>query len=44
MLAINRGEEEGFLKVSLDLDREPALPVVRRAVLVKPGSRRWSSS
>ena len=38
VLAINRGEKEGFLKVSIDLDREAALPVVRRHVLI-PGSR-----
>ena len=38
VLAINRGEKEGFLKVSIDLDREAALPVARRHVLI-PGSR-----
>ena len=38
ILAINRGEKEGFLKVNLDLDRELALGNVKRAV-VKPGSR-----
>ena len=38
VLAINRGEKEGFLKVGIDLDREAALPVVRRHVLI-PGSR-----
>ena len=38
MLAINRGEKEGYLKVSVDLDREFALQRVRRMV-IKPGSR-----
>ncbi|MDY4231728.1 MAG: Tex family protein [Candidatus Faecousia sp.] len=38
ILALNRGEREGFLKVSLDTDREKALIAVRRAVLL-PGSR-----
>ena len=37
VLAINRGEREEFLKVSIELDREEALIVVRRAVIV-PGS------
>ncbi|OUQ81574.1 Tex family protein [Flavonifractor sp. An100] len=37
ILAINRGEREGFLKVSIVTDRELALPVLRRAV-VRPGS------
>jgi len=37
VLAINRGEKEGILKVSITLDREQALPLLRRAV-VKPGS------
>ena len=37
ILAINRGEKEGFLKVDLEEDREAALGVVRREV-VKPGS------
>ena len=37
MLAINRGEKEGVLKVSVTLDRDQALPLLRRAV-VKPGS------
>ena len=36
VLAINRGEKEGILKVSITLDREQALPLLRRAV-VKPG-------
>ena len=37
VLAINRGEKEGILKVSITLDREQALPLLRRAD-VKPGS------
>lgn len=37
VLALNRGEREGFLKVSLQMDREQALIPVRRAVLI-PGS------
>ncbi len=37
ILAINRGEKEGFLKVNLDLDRELAVGTVKRSV-VKPGS------
>ncbi len=37
ILAINRGEKEGVLKVSVTLDRDWALPLLRRAV-VKPGS------
>ena len=37
ILAINRGEKEEKLKVSVLLDRELALPLLRRAV-VKPGS------
>ena len=37
VLAINRGEREEILKVSVELDRETALVAVRRAV-VKPGS------
>ena len=37
ILALNRGEKEGFLKVSVEVDRELALQRVRRAV-VKPGS------
>ena len=36
ILAVNRGEKEGVLKVSLELDRELALQRVRRAV-VRPG-------
>ena len=38
ILAINRGEKEDKLKVSVELDRELALQNVRRAV-IKPGSR-----
>ena len=38
ILALNRGEREGFLKVSLETDREQALIAVRREVLL-PGSR-----
>ena len=38
VLAINRGEKEGALTVSVLLDREAALPLLRRAV-VRPGSR-----
>ena len=37
VLAINRGEREGFLKVRAALDREHALIALRRAVLI-PGS------
>ncbi len=37
ILAINRGEKEGFLKVSVELDRELAIQRVRRAV-IRPGS------
>ncbi len=37
ILAINRGEREEVLKVSVDLDRETALIALRRAVL-HPGS------
>ena len=37
ILAINRGEKEEKLKVTVLLDRDLALPVLRRAV-VKPGS------
>ena len=38
ILAVNRGEKEDKLKVSVELDRELALQNVRRAV-IKPGSR-----
>ena len=37
ILAINSGEKEGFLSVTVLLDRDAALPVLRRAA-VKPGS------
>ena len=37
VLAINRGEKEGYLKVSVELDRDFALQRVRRMV-IKPGS------
>ena len=37
VLAMNRGEREGFLKISLDVDRDAMLQLVRRAVVV-PGS------
>mgnify|MGYP000237673403 FL=1 len=37
ILAINRGEKEGMLKVSIAPEREQALPVLRRAV-VRPAS------
>lgn len=37
VLAINRGEREDLLKVSVELDRETALIMVRRSVLI-PGS------
>ena len=38
ILAINRGEREGFLKVSVELEAEKALIPIRRAVLI-PGSQ-----
>ena len=38
VLAINRGEKEGFLKVGVELDRDTALRTVRRQVLI-PGSK-----
>ena len=38
ILAINRGEKEEKLKVSVELDRDLALQAVRRAVVI-PGSR-----
>ena len=37
VLAVNRGEKEGFLKVGIELDRELAMQRVRRVVIV-PGS------
>ena len=36
VLAINRGEKEEFLKVTLELDRESALEVISRIILKKP--------
>ncbi|HAY73742.1 MAG TPA: RNA-binding transcriptional accessory protein [Ruminococcaceae bacterium] len=38
ILAINRGENEGFLKVSLDLDRVKALNVIASETLTDSGS------
>jgi len=38
ILAINRGEKEGFLRVSLELDRELALRELSRG-MVRPGAR-----
>lgn len=38
ILAINRGEKEGYLKVSMDINRESALALVWSDV-VKPGSK-----
>lgn len=37
ILAINRGEKEGFLKVSVELNRDDALKLVWSAI-IKPGS------
>ena len=37
ILALNRGEKEGFLKVSLDLDRAACLQLIKRSA-VRPGS------
>lgn len=37
VLAINRGEKEGFLKVRLELDREEAIQVAKKNML-RPGS------
>ncbi|MBP3412619.1 MAG: RNA-binding transcriptional accessory protein [Oscillospiraceae bacterium] len=37
VLAMNRGEREGFLKVAVEVDQEKALICIRRAVLI-PGS------
>ena len=37
VLALNRGEKGGFLKVALDLDRAEAMQLIRKCV-VKPGS------
>ncbi len=38
VLAIDRGEKEGYLSVTVLLERDAALPALRRAV-VKPGSQ-----
>jgi len=38
VLALNRGEKEGFLKVCIEADREAALQRLRRCV-VRPGAR-----
>ncbi len=38
VLALNRGEREDFLKVSIQVDREQALICVRRGVLIPGGS------
>ena len=43
VLAINRGEKEGFLKVRVELDRDRALQTVRRHVIV-PGSAALTNS
>ena len=37
VLAVSRGEREGFLKAEIELDREQALVCVRRAVLIPGG-------
>ena len=37
ILALNRGEKEGYLKVSLETDREEALALINKEVL-RPGS------
>ena len=41
ILALNRGEKEGFLKVDVELDRDSALQRVRRHV-IRPGGRAMS--
>jgi len=41
VLALNRGEKENYLKVSVEVDREAALQKIRRKVIV-PGSRSMS--
>lgn len=43
ILAINRGEREGALKVTLELDRERFLAAVEAAVLRAPADRRGSA-
>lgn len=37
ILALNRGEREGYLKLAVEMDEEPAVQTVRRAVVV-PGT------
>ena len=37
VLAVNRGEREEFLKITIELDRDAALVCVRRAVLIPGG-------
>ncbi|MBO2527073.1 MAG: RNA-binding transcriptional accessory protein [Clostridiales bacterium] len=37
VLAVNRGEREGYLKVTLEVDHEQAVLCVRRAVLIPGG-------
>ena len=37
VLAVNRGEREGFLKVAIEVDHEQAILCVRRAVLIPGG-------
>ena len=39
VLAINRGEREEFLKVSVELDRELALSLISRIILKKPACK-----
>src|SRR5262249_15382107 len=36
MLALRRGEQEGFLRVGLDVDAEAALAAIRRRIVVRP--------
>ena len=38
ILALNRGEKEGFLKVSLEVDKDKALSVIMREML-RPGTK-----
>ena len=44
VLAIDRGEKEGFLTATVLLDRDAALPTLRRAVVKSPAHGPWSSS
>lgn len=44
VLAMNRGEKEGFLKVALDVDKEKAQQLVRYGFVQQTGSRRASTS